>query len=1132
MKRRICNFRTRNSIAILFFLIVLIALVGSKLSVASSSSGSAPGVSSAVATPAATNASTKSPGRLLDEMMGQMSELKREIERKGETPALGERYDRLANRIHEASRQVSAADTSAAVETLAPTANVCIANSLAATDDTYQRPNPGSSPVTCPAAFTIPTCPGGSAPIVRFDNFGFNLTGCTFPTCVTISMCGAAPCAGDITQNLDSIIYVYRTGGATGGTGAVNPFIKATPCINLLGGNDDGTFPTCVAGANDQLRSSLTISLGPGHFVVVVCAFSSALQNTGNYHLLVNAPAAGCVLTQEPTAVDLDAFNATGYDDGTLLEWRTGLEVQNLGFNVYREVGDKRTRVNNQVLGGSALLVGPSTNLRSGNSYAWTDTSPVGKKTRYWLEDLGLDGQSTWHGPFTVDRSAPGIRLPRSKRAQLLSKLGTAGSQAGQTYPLPRAADSPPISSSMMIAGQFSAQSDLAMRPAMKLSVKQEGWYRVNQPELAAAGFDTKTDPRMLQMFADGQEQAISVIGEEDGRFDSSDAIEFYGVGLDSAYTDSRTYWLAPGSQPGLRIEKVKGKGSRAAPASFPYTVERRDRSIYFSALRNGDKENFFGAVIAREAVDQSISVQHLDGAGSGAELELAVQGMTEIQHRVRIELNGVEVGAMGFDGQTEGVTKIPLGRGVLKEGQNLVRLTALGGDSDVSLVGYTRITYPHTYTADGDALRFPASAKQQVSIDGFTSSAIRVIDVTDPGAVRQLTAQVQAQKSSYSVTISAPKGGGDRLLLAFADSTANGPAAMALNRQSNLREPAAGADLVIISHSDFLDSVAPLKAARETQGFSVAVVDVDDIYDEFNFGQKSPQAVKDFLLYAKASWQTPPRYVLLVGDASLDPKGYLGFGDSDLVPTKLIDTRLMETASDGWFVDFNGSGSGEIAIGRLPVRTTEEAVAMIAKIVGYDRSEPVDRVMLVADSSEDFDFESLNGVLRSAMPRNVMVREIARGRDGAAAEGEFVAGLEQGQKIVNYIGHGSVDQWRGSLLTSASANGLTNSRHLPLFVMMTCLNGYFQDAALESLAEALMKTERGGAVAVWASSGMTTPTEQSVLNQEMFRLVFDGENAGSLTLGEATVKAKSAVSDIDIRRTWILFGDPTMKLR
>jgi hypothetical protein len=1107
----IYNRALRTRATAVFCFITLAVLLATGLSLASSSRDSR----TAVAPVSVNGPSAESLRKSLDQMMGQMTNLKREIGRDGETPELMARYDKLANEIHALSSQTyvqTAGVTPAAVT------SACFAGALSATNKTFQRAN-------TPPTFTCP----GTTPTVRFQDFGFNLTGCgAFPTTVTISMCGGAGCAGVTGQNIDTIIYVYRTGGATGAGGAVNPFNIGGPCVNLVGGNDDGTSPSCVSGANDNLRSALTISLGSGHFVVVVCAFSGTLQNTGTYNLFVDAPGASCVLTAEPTAVDLDAFNATGYDDGTLLEWRTGMEVKNLGFNVYREVGDKRTRLNDQVLGGSALLVGPSTNLRSGNSYAWTDPSPVGKNTRYWLEDLGLDGQSTWHGPFNVDRSAPGNRLPSKGRAQLLSKLGTGGSQAGQTSPLPRAADSPP----MMIAGQFTGQSDLAMRPAMKLSVKQEGWYRVSQSELAAAGFDTKTDPRMLQMFVDGQEQAISVIGEEDGRFDSSDAIEFYGVGLDSPYTDSRTYWLASGSQPGLRIEKIKGKGSRAMPASFPYTVERRDRSIYFSALRNGDKENFFGAVIARDAVDQSISVQHLDSSGSAAELELALQGVTEISHRIRVELNGVEVGAIGFDGQTEGTTRIPLGRGALKEGQNIVRLTALGGEGDVSLVDRIRITYPHTYTADGDALRFNVSAKQQVSIEGFTSSAIRVIDVTDPGAVRQVTAQVQSQKGGYSVTVSAPKGGGDRLLLAFADSKASGPAAMTLNRPSNLREPARGADLVIITHSDFLDSVAPLKAARESQGFSVSVVDVEDIYDEFNFGQKSPQAVKDFLAFARSNWQTRPRYALLVGDASLDPKGYLGFGDSDFVPTKLIDTRLMETASDDWFADFTGGGSAEMAIGRLPVRTTEEAAAMIAKILGYDGSEAVDSVMLVADSNEDFDFGSLNAGLKSAIPRNVMVREIDRGRDGAAAEGELISGLDQGQKIVNYVGHGSVDQWRGRLLTSDSARDLTNSRHLPLFVMMTCLNGYFQDAALESLAESLMKTERGGAVAVWASSGMTAPTGQSVLNQEMFRLVLNSASSGSLTLGEATVKAKSAASDIDIRRTWILFGDPTMKLR
>jgi hypothetical protein len=93
----------------------------------------------------------------------------------------------------------------------------------------------------------------------------------------------------------------------------------------------------------------------------------------------------------------------------------------------------------------------------------------------------------------------------------------------------------------------------------------------------------------------------------------------------------------------------------------------------------------------------------------------------------------------------------------------------------------------------------------------------------------------------------------------------------------------------------------------------------------------------------------------------------------------------------------------------------------------------------------------------------------------------------------------------------------------------MNCLNGYFQDAAFESLAEGLLKAERGGAMAVWASSGMTLPQEQAALNQEFYRQLFSSR---SLSLGDAMVTAKRAIGDADVRRTWILFGDPAMKLR
>lgn len=828
-----------------------------------------------------------------------------------------------------------------------------------------------------------------------------------------------------------------------------------------------------------------------------------------------------------PTLAKVRSFNATGYYDGrVLLEWNSTYETANLGFNVYREQDGRRVRITPQLVAGSALLAGADTRLTSGNSYAWADTPPPGKPVKYLLEDIDLNGKSAWNGPIAVEASTgKGSPASNERQATLLTRLGFR--QAQLSYGL---GSTPAESAAKLSQNQDALPFTLASGPAIKLSVNREGWYRVTQQELVAAGLDSRVNPRFLQLFVDGRQVPITVQGEQDGRFDPSDFVEFYGLGLDAASSDTRVYWLVAGSQPGSRIEKVQAKGSVVAPAGFPYTIERKDRTIYFSALRNGDAENFFGPVVAAEAVDQSLNLQHIDkGSASSAQLEVALQGVTQQTHQVKVLLNGSEVGSVAFGGQTRGVARIPLSHSNLRDGDNVVRLIAQAGETDVSLLDSISISYRHTYSADGDALRFTATAAQQITIDGFTRGDLRVFDVTNPDALQELATVVKWQKGSYAVTAAAP-GAGQRTLLALSTARAKQVAEVRANQPSSWRQPSNGADLVIITHRDFAGSLGNLKSLRQSQGLSVAVVNVDDIYDEFSYGDKTPQAVKDFLAYAKGNWKKAPRYLLLVGDASLDPKNYLGYGDSDYVPTKLVDTQNLETASDDWLADFTGDGVEDLAIGRLPVRTALEAAAMINKIVSYDTAARSGSILLVADRNDGYNFESSNSLLRALIPDGIRVEEIDRGRlDDAAAKSMLIETINRGQKIVNYIGHGSVGIWRGNLLTNDDALLLTNARGLSLFVTMTCLNGYYQDPVLDSLAESLMKAAGGGAIAVWASTGMTEPGGQLVINQELYRTIFD---SAPRTLGEATLKAKAAVASQDIRRTWVLFGDPTTKLR
>jgi len=127
-------------------------------------------------------------------------------------------------------------------------------------------------------------------------------------------------------------------------------------------------------------------------------------------------------------------------------------------------------------------------------------------------------------------------------------------------------------------------------------------------------------------------------------------------------------------------------------------------------------------------------------------------------------------------------------------------------------------------------------------------------------------------------------------------------------------------------------------------------------------------------------------------------------------------------------------------------------------------------------------------------------------------------------------VGHGSVEMWTGAgILRRVDTSAITNKDSLSFFVMMTCLNGFAQDVYTESLAEALLRSEQGGAAAVWASSGLTEPDEQALMNQQLMRALFEGEPT---TLGDAIISAKAATKNADTRRTWLLFGDPTTRLR
>jgi hypothetical protein len=551
--------------------------------------------------------------------------------------------------------------------------------------------------------------------------------------------------------------------------------------------------------------------------------------------------------------------------------------------------------------------------------------------------------------------------------------------------------------------------------------------------------------------------------------------------------------------------------------------------------LRNGEQNNFFGPTIGTTPVERTLDVPYPDLSSSdNASLTVSLQGVTLKPHQVQVLVNEVPVGEVVFDGQAYRQVTLEFPQSILLEGENMITLVAQGADLDVTLLDTVELTYWRTFTADRKALEFTLSGQGQVSIDGFRRRSIRVADVTDPEDVKLVSGtRVSRGSRSYAVRFNPSPGSETQTWLAFSKADIKTPAEIRANQVSTWHREDQAADLVILSHSDFLESLVPLKTHRESQGFSVALIDVEDIYDEFSYGAKTPQAIKDFLTRASTLWQTPPRFVLLVGDASFDPRNYLGLGIQDFLPTKLLDTAYMETASDDWFVDFDEDGLPDMAIGRLPVQTAEEAAAVVAKLIAYDQAPSGDwatEALMVADLGDTFDFEGGAQEVDALLPESMTVWSVYRGQAGdAAARAAIIGSINEGKLIVNYMGHGAATLWRGDVLTASDADSLTNGSALPFVVGMTCLNGYFHTPYYESLAEALLKAQNGGAAAIWTSSGLTDPAGQLQMNKGLVQLLFNGQG---LTLGEAAAQAKAATSDMDVRRSWILFGDPTTKLK
>lgn len=832
--------------------------------------------------------------------------------------------------------------------------------------------------------------------------------------------------------------------------------------------------------------------------------------------------------TKNSSGVKYSSLKASSNGNGALIEWVTEFENSNLGFSVYHGVGDQRELVS-ELVPGRMMRVRGGTDV--GFSYSIFDARGDLNST-YSIESLDNNGQRNMTGliatEYVNNLSESEGDFP-SRDAQNSNSIITTGEPL-----LLKSSRSEMEQSSAQV--DTNLQSWVAAQPGVKIGVKKEGIYRITRAQLETAGFVGGASPARWQLYANGVEQAFAVAA--DGSY-----IEFFGRGIDTLDSGTQIYFLVVGNENGKRIlptaRRSTTSGSKAN--NYLYSFSYKERKTYISSVLNGDAQNFFGDAITTANPPKTIplNLTGVDYDMPTSSLDIKLQGVSTLSHQVKVSLNGQEIGVVNGGSLASMNQRISFPTSLLAPGgQNNLQLISTVG-AGTTLFDTVSVNYSRKHQAEQNTLSFSLPLNKGAVLGGFTSQNIRLFDVTLPENPKLLTNLTIQPDGNNGFQTSLPPNTG-RVFYAVEDSailsleSVPSSVSISANTPSTLSTAPHTAKMVIISPKKFMTQALEWGAYRSSD-LTVEVVDLEDIFDEFSFGIYETEATKRFLEHVKTV-NTGVKYVLLVGDAHTDTRNYVSNGLRNLIPTKLVDTIYLQTASDDFLTDFNEDGLAEIPIGRIPAHTEAHVSLIFNKVKSFEltAAQNINRGFLfVSDEPEGYNFASSSVELSKLLPANAQP-EFINYTHQTDIKNLISVGINKGKYVVNYTGHGNSGGWSSdAIFTGTDAGLLTNADKLSVFTVLNCFNGLFT-APTDSFTEILLKNPNGGAVGVWASTGETTPDVQERMAAQFYSQI----TAGTLTRhGDLVNSAKSVLTggsrmEQDVRLSWALLGDPALKMR
>ncbi|QJW87887.1 type IX secretion system sortase PorU [Spirosoma taeanense] len=746
------------------------------------------------------------------------------------------------------------------------------------------------------------------------------------------------------------------------------------------------------------------------------------------------------------------------------------------------------------------------------------------------------------------------------------------------------------------------AQSVLREGVWVRIGVTESGVYRLDQTTLARLNPAFATaNPRLLRLYGDGgaplpqanklprptdlTENAVQITGEVDGRFDAGDAILFFGqsprvIRYDSIaqrfthrinpYADTTFYFLTIDSTSGKRLKDrtVGAPTETVVRTTFDdYQFHEQDL-LKIPALRTG--REWLGEYLTIDTTKTiAFSVPGLV-TNSPVRLAASVVAGALVPTQFRFRVNNQAAGNIaipsisGYEYDYQGIARMDtfLVKPTTAETSLQVSMTfqkngQLSAQGYLNFVGIQTQRELRQYDQPTWVRRLPAGA---YSVRQATN-ALRVWDVTNPlipvNQAYTLAATAEARWSASHL--------GDYFL--FTDNQVRTPSSLAVIANQNLRGQAAP-NLLIITPAAWRDQAERLAAFRRSHdGLTALVVTTQQVYNEFASGQSDPTAIRDAVRYFYQKLSGQLRYVLLFGDATFDYRNI-----AQLVnPAQLANTvpvyesreslhpvlsyssddyyGFMDEDEGNWEENTAGDHRMDVGVGRLPVKSLDEAHTVVDKLIRYSSDFSVmgdwqTRIMLVADDGDynihQQDVNQLANGIEMVSPAyrservyiDAYPQEATSNGQKAPIVNQLInRAVADGRLIINYSGHGGVSGLADEQIVTLQDILSWNNRRLPLFVTATCQFGRYDDPSANSGAEIALLSRLGGAIGLLTTTRPVYANTNLLINKAFYNAVFTPVNGQLPRLGDVMQATKNNSLSGPLNRNFALLGDPSMRL-